>query len=116
MLQPISSFFTAKSSTPNHSFGATERFRVAAERTDERTTYRPKGGAGNASQDVENYLEAIELWLKWEACQESLTEMMYRQRSEGARIEALLDECERLRFQASEASKRLMATKRSLSN
>ena len=108
MLQPITSFFSTKSTTPSRSFTTRERFRVPADRADERTTHRTGGENTDSSEKVENCLEAIELWLKWEACQEALTELMYRQRSEGARIEALLDECERLRFQASEASKRLV--------
>lgn len=131
MLQPISSFFSGKVSGSAEETSKHERTHPSQERarnqpsspsapehshaTGPNVSHRSTSLREDCTHRVENmdaYLEAIELWLKWESCQESLTEMMYRQRSQGQRIEALLDECERIRFQASEASKRLVEARR----
>jgi hypothetical protein len=128
MLQPISSYFSGKVSGSAEESSRQEPAHVSQERLRNRPSshsapehsrnsdaglQRPSPPRPSADvEDLNAYLEVIELWLKWESCQESLTEMMYRQRSQGQRIEALLDECERIRFQASEASKRLVEARR----
>jgi hypothetical protein len=108
MRQPTTGFSTSKTSSPHVGIAGHERPPAGAEASQTQPLDASAPGPAELVDQLEHCLNVLKLWLQWESCHESLTELMYRQRSQGSRIEVLLDECERLRFQASEASKRLV--------
>ena len=69
-------------------------------------------GLGNPSSaaDLQAWREAVSLWLRWNEAYEHLTERMFVERGDPQRIEALLDEADRLRIQAAEWSRELLGS------
>lgn len=60
-------------------------------------------------QFTEDCLAAIDLWLRWDERNRHLTERLFAARGASSDVEALLDECDSLRREAAEVSRRALA-------
>lgn len=60
--------------------------------------------------NLRTWEQVLSLWLEWNEVYERLTEQMFQAGSDPQRIEALLDEADRLRQRATELSRQLLAT------
>lgn len=60
--------------------------------------------------DLRKWEQVLILWLEWNEVYERLTERLFEAQGDLQRIEALLDEADRLRKRASELSRQLLAT------
>lgn len=56
----------------------------------------------------ERYRAALELWLRWNAASQSLTQRMFTERENPEKIQVMLDDVDRLRLEAVAASERLL--------
>ena len=86
--------------------------RVAGQRPDaEDRVPAPSGGSPpDPPVDLRKWEQVLSLWLEWSELEERLTGDLFTAEGDPQRVEALLDQADRLRKRAVELSHQLLAT------